>query len=168
MTHKIQKAPDAVESLFSTMKICITITSLNCWQTFLIFLSESFEGYIPYRMCIKWSPACYNTLLQQSQNLLLPKQPASIPHNSSIWIHSSLPCAWLRLPWMQLPLSYQILNGASNLTALLCPGLGLWHQRTMICRDKTWHTGEWIGQDANTKALRIVCAMLFSKADAAV
>lgn len=147
-----------------------------CWQP-LIFLSEFFWGYSPY-VCIGWSPACYNTHLcnrvkqwPQSTSFSTHSQlPShSIPPFEFISHYPRAPClAQTAMDVFMLPLSYQIINGASNFIALLYPGLGLWHQRIMIWTGKTWHTGGWTGQEANTKPLRIVCAMAFSKAEAAV
>lgn len=91
------------------MNICITTTSPRHSSS----SCQSFLGDTSLIRCALGGP------LQQSQavtteHLLLPKQPASIPLNSSIWIHFSFPQS--SMPGSDChgctvtPLSYQILN----------------------------------------------------------
>lgn len=74
-----------------------------CWQAFLIFLSEFFGGYIPSQVCIRGSPACYNTypcnrVKQWAEHLLLPHSHL-IPALGFISHYPRAP-VWLTLPWM--------------------------------------------------------------------
>lgn len=142
-----------------------------CWQAFLIFLSEFFGGYIPSQVCIRGSPACYNTYLcsrvkQWAEHLLLPHSHL-IPALGFISHYPRAP-AWLTLPWMHWYL-HPTWHFTGPQTPLLLSTLALGSDTTEPWSgQETWHTGGSTAQDANTKALRIASAMSFSKAEAAV